>query len=247
MTTTWVLLRGLTREARHWGQFVPLLAARQPGARIVTLDLPGYGRQHAQPSPAQVSALAEACRRALPAQGVTGPVHLLALSLGAMVAVAWAERHPGEVAGAVLVNTSLRPFSPLHHRLRLRNAPALLRLLLAPPPAARYEAEVLRLTTHHPSADVLADWTRWRHEHTPTRINALRQLWAAMRYRAPAAAPPVPLLLLASRCDGLVDPRCSARLAARWGCPIAWHATAGHDLPLDDPAWVAEQAATFRP
>jgi len=242
---TWMLLRGLTREARHWGAFVPMLAARLPGARIVTVDLPGFGQHHRLASPTHVQAMAEACRAELAARGVAGPVRLLGLSLGAMVAVAWAESHPQEVAGALLVNTSLRPFNPLHHRLRPSTWPTLLRLLLAPPRNAAFDATVLRLTTREPHADVLADWLRWRTECPVTRANALRQLWAAARFCAPAAAPPVALQLLASRGDGLVDPRCSQRLAQQWGCPIAWHPTAGHDLPLDDPAWVADQAAAF--
>mgnify|MGYP006213324299 FL=1 len=71
--------------------------------------------------------------------------------------------------------------------------------------------------------------------------NALRQLLAAARYRAPATAPQPPLLLLASRHDQLVASRCSQALAAAWNLPLVMHPFAGHDLPLDDPAWVVEQ------
>ena len=49
------------------------------------------------------------------------------MSLGAMVAVDWAARHPEELAGCVLINTSLRPFSPWYQRLRPANYGALLR------------------------------------------------------------------------------------------------------------------------
>jgi pimeloyl-ACP methyl ester carboxylesterase len=51
----------------------------------------------------------------------------------------------------------------------------------------------------------------------------------------------VPLLLLASRGDALVDPRCSLAIAQRWACEIAMHPWAGHDLPLDDADWVVQQ------
>ena len=34
---TWVLLRGLMREARHWGEFPALFGAAFPGAAIVTV------------------------------------------------------------------------------------------------------------------------------------------------------------------------------------------------------------------
>jgi hypothetical protein len=35
-----------------------------------------------------------------------------------------------------------------------------------------------------------------------------------------------------------VDPDCSREIAHRWGCPLAVHPQAGHDLPLDDGPWV---------
>ena len=54
-----------------------------------------------------------------------------------------------------------------------------------------------------------------------------------------------PLLLLAGAGDRLVDPACSRRLARTWQVPLLEHAQAGHDLPLDDPDWVAHQASLF--
>ncbi|RYY52271.1 MAG: alpha/beta hydrolase, partial [Comamonadaceae bacterium] len=56
--TTWVLLRGLTREAGHWGAFPDLLRAQlQSGTRVIALDLPGNGALHAQRSPARIEEL----------------------------------------------------------------------------------------------------------------------------------------------------------------------------------------------
>jgi predicted alpha/beta hydrolase family esterase len=53
------------------------------------------------------------------------------------------------------------------------------------------------------------------------------------------------VLVLASLGDGLVDPACSWRMAKAWGVELRLHASAGHDLPLDDPEWVARQAADW--
>jgi predicted alpha/beta hydrolase family esterase len=64
-------------------------------------------------------------------------------------------------------------------------------------------------------------------------------LLAAARYRAPRQAPGLPILLLASQHDKLVDSRCSQALAEAWGSLLMSHPDAGHDLPLDDPHWVA--------
>lgn len=245
--STWVLLRGLTRESRHWGDFPALLQAQVGSAQVVTLDLPGNGGLHLQPSPTHVPEMADACRALLRERGLPPPYHLLAMSLGAMVALAWAHAHPGELQGCVLINTSLRSFSPWYQRLRPRNYGAVFGMVVSRGAAAN-ERTVLEMTTRHPTVDrptLLAQWVRWRTENPVSRANALRQLWAAARFSAPRAAPRVPLLVLVSAADGLVDPRCSQRLAQAWGAPLRKHPTAGHDLPLDDGVWVAREVAAW--
>lgn len=238
---TWLLLRGLTRESGHWGGFVAQLQAAQPGSRIVALDLPGNGSLHAQRSPSHISAMVAHCRAALQAQQITGPVHILAMSLGAMVAASWASSNPQEVAAQVLVNTSLRPFSPFYQRLRPRHYGLLLRLALGGASALDWERSILRITSNGQHPDVLEQWLALRQQHPVTRGNALRQLLAAARYQAPASPPHTPTLLLASAQDGLVSVRCSRSLAVQWNCTLREHPWAGHDLPLDDGAWVAGQ------
>jgi pimeloyl-ACP methyl ester carboxylesterase len=245
----WVLLRGLTREAGHWGPLPALLAERLPGARILAIDLPGAGERHALRSPTSIRATMEDCRAQLHALGVTR-CHLLAMSLGAMVAVEWAHRYPQEVASAVLVNTSLRPFSTWHQRLRPRHYPALLGVLCPWRDAAAREAAVLRLTSRRrftmaQKMAVVDVWVALRERHPVSTANALRQLLAAVRYRAPAQVPGVSLLVLVGGGDSLVDPGCSRRLAQAWQLPIAEHPTAGHDLALDEPDWVATQVKTW--
>jgi pimeloyl-ACP methyl ester carboxylesterase len=240
---TWVLLRGLTREHGHWGAFTATFARALPHAQVIALDLPGCGEWHRERSPARVEAMAEHCRAQLQRRGVVPPYHVLAMSLGAMVAMAWAERHPHELAAAVLINTSLRPFNPFWQRLKPGRYGTLLRFALMPMNARDRERVVLRITSRasdHGSA-LLDAWLAIRRERPVSAANALRQLWAAARYRAPLTKPQVPLLLLASRGDALVDPRCSLAIAQRWACEIAMHPWAGHDLPLDDADWVVQQ------
>lgn len=237
----WVLLRGLARETGHWGDFIPTLQAALPGQRLILLDLPGNGARHAETSPATVAGLLAACRTELQRQGVRGRVRLLAMSLGAMVASAWAQAYPAEVAGAVLISTSLRPHSPLWQRLRPAGWPRLLRALGSIDP---WQAETLiwQLTSAQPPrADALAHWVALRQAHPVRRANVLRQLLAAARHCGPRTPPPVPLLLLVGQGDTLVDARCSHALARAWGAPLRVHPTAGHDLPLDAGPWVAAQ------
>jgi len=235
----WLLLRGLSREARHWGEFPRQLRAAFPGARIETADLPGNGARCRERSPASVVGLTEAVRRSLGTEKVER-VHLLGLSLGALVCTDWARRYPGEVAACVLVNASVRPFSAFHKRLRPRNYPGLIRAFCASRISER-EAIVLGLTSNRPVDGVLPAWAAYATERPVARMNVLRQLLAAARYRAPSRAPQVPVLVLASAGDRLVDPACSAALAARWRAPMAVHPSAGHDLALDDGPWLAAE------
>lgn len=239
----WILLRGLTRETAHWGGLVADLQQALPGDAVLAVDLPGNGHWHHRPSPATVQGMVQACRADLAARGLAPPYHLLAMSLGAMVAVEWARAAPDEIASGVLVNTSLRPFSPFYHRLRPHNYGALLHLVLWPRAPEVMEQQVLAMTSNLAAerAPVLAHWAAVRQQRPVSALNALRQLLAAARYRAPAMAPRPPLLLLASRDDPLVSSACSQALAAAWNLPLVLHPFAGHDLPLDDPAWVVAQ------
>ncbi|MEY4345987.1 MAG: hypothetical protein RL032_1819 [Pseudomonadota bacterium] len=238
---TWVFLRGLVREQRHWGCFVDQFRDVMPGASVVTLDLPGNGALHNQPSPSTVRGMVLSCRQQLRAMNIAGPFHLLAMSMGAMVAAQWSVDHLDEVHAQVLINTSMRPLSPVYHRLRVGNYAALLGLLLGRAPAVQWERAILRMTSNAPHDDVLAQWVQWHAQYPVSRRNALRQLWAAARFRVRLEKPTVPTLILASRHDHLVSVHCSERLADQWQVPLRLHPTAGHDLPLDDGLWVIEQ------
>jgi len=242
IVSAWVLLRGLTRESRHWGDFPEILQRACGDAAVHAIDLPGNGRLNALESPMHVAGMAESCRRQLRELGIAPPYHVLAMSLGAMVAVAWAERNPEEIAGCVLLNTSLRPFSPFHHRLRPRHYLTLAGLLVPGRDATCRERTILRLTSNGPTGPKKStEWSGYARQNPVSARNAIRQLLAAARYRAPAASPSPPVLVLGSAQDRLVDPRCSRLLAARWKTSFVEHPWAGHDLPLDDAPWVAEQ------
>lgn len=244
---TCVLLRGLARGSGHWDNFPDVLQAKLTGSTVLCLDLPGNGELHRQRSPSRVADMTEHLRAQLGAhlraRGCNGPVLLVALSLGAMVAIDWAQRYPGELCGAVLINTSLRRFSPPWQRLQPAAAWALLGLLLRPHQPLAREQTVLRLSTRllGPAPSLLQHWTRMA-QHAPiTRGNVWRQLLAALRFQPRPGAPQVPLLLLVGGADQLAHPACSRALAQQWRLPLKLHPQAGHDLPLDAPQWVAEQ------
>jgi pimeloyl-ACP methyl ester carboxylesterase len=240
---TVILLRGLTRESGHWGRFPELLSERIPGLRVVPLDLPGNGRVYALRSPSRVAAMAAAARQQVLMMDLPPPYCLVAMSLGAMVAVEWAVQDPLALGGCALINTSLRPFSPWYRRLRPANYLTLVRIALGADSDEWREAAILRLTTCHAVAPstIVAEWAEIRRQRPVSTGNALRQLVAAARYRAPDRPPDVPLLVLVGRGDRLVDPDCSRQLARAWHVDSEEHPSAGHDLCLDDGPWVADR------
>lgn len=245
--TTWVLLRGLARESRHWGRFTALLQQAVPeGDRVVAIDLPGNGARFRERSPASVAAIAEAARLQLAKEGAAPPPYvLLALSLGGMVALHWASQDPAGVRGCILVNSSMRGLSPPWQRLRPAALLQLLATLAGRTPLAR-ERRILRLTSERAPDDAIAvEWAEYAAACPVARGNMLRQLFAAARFRAPPAAPGVPLLLLASRGDRLASVECSRAMARAWGAPLHEHPDAGHDLALDDPGWIVAHALAW--
>ncbi len=244
---SWVLLRGLTREARHWGPFPGQLAAALGTGPVLTLDLPGNGVFHQQTSPPSVRALVDFARHRLLAQGLPPPWHLLAMSLGGMVATDWAQRYPGEVARLVLINTSMRPFSSVAERLRPGSWLPLAGLAVRWNDAAHAERCIHQLSCrkHASREQDIAAWLHIRKSAPVSAASAWRQLLAAARFSAAASAPGCPTLLLSSSADALVHARCSQRLASAWQASHRTHPWAGHDLPHDDPDWVCQHLAQW--
>jgi pimeloyl-ACP methyl ester carboxylesterase len=246
--TTWVLLRGWARESRHWGSFPQQLAGRLgEGHDVIALDMPGNGLLNMQRSPMSVAAMARSCRAQLDAAGARAPFVVLGLSLGAMVALQWVHAWPEEIQAAILVNGSYAGYAPPWRRLRPCAWGSLVAMLLPGTTHAQREFTVLALTSNVFRGDMVlaAQWAAIAHDRPVSAANAWRQLIAAARFRAPRHAPAVPTLMITSHGDQLVSHRCSMTPAAHWRVPIAVHHTAGHDLPLDDPEWLAARAIAW--
>ena len=239
----WLLLRGLSRESAHWGDFLPLLQTQFPTARIHTLDLPGTGRRHLETSPCTLPEITRAVRaEALSAGLLDQPLTVLALSLGGMVAWDWMLRSSSDIAAATLINTSQAGLSPFYQRLRWQSYSNALRLIRQPD---RYHRElaVIEWVANRRDHDqtIAQDWDRIQAQRPVRLSNTVRQLVAAARFRPGNAKPAQPILLLNSRGDRLVSPACSEALQAQWQLQLATHPWGGHDLTLDDGAWVAKQ------
>lgn len=236
----WLLLRGLSREAAHWGYFPAWLQTAFPDSKVSSIDLPGTGRFYRQISPNSIEAITEQVRCQAMQEGLlVRPVTVLALSLGGMVAWEWARRYPQDIAAAVLVNTSFAGLSPFYRRLRWQSYRQFLGLLLERNLYKR-ELAIVRLVSNRREQDTetAEAWTKIQRTRPIAFANAVRQIAAASRYRPDPIKPEVPLLLLNGRGDRLVAPTCSDAIHEKWQIETISHPWAGHDLSLDDGAWV---------
>ncbi|MGB3620138.1 alpha/beta hydrolase [Ketobacter sp. MCCC 1A13808] len=239
----WVLLRGLVRQHRHWEQFPQLFQQAFPEAELHLLDLPGNGDLCHCASPVHIRGMVDVTRTRLQADGVREPVNLLAISLGGMVSIEWMKRYPDEINAAVIINSSLRGMGTLFDRLRPENYPAILKTFFLQRSIEAKERLILGISSNlYPDKAQLAQtWAQYASEQPTSTKNAVRQLLAATRYRAPEQIPHNRVLLLKSIQDRLVNPVCTERMAEQWGWPVRVHPQAGHDLPLDDAEWVIKQ------
>lgn len=240
------LIRGLIREARHWGVLPDLLRRAFPGAQVSTLDIPGAGDYFRQASPLRVDDMVQRMRADFLQQaGVHEDATLIAISLGGMIAAHWLHAHPQDFRRVVLINTSFGGLSPFYHRLRPGALPAMVRAAFTR--ASQREAVILRLVSNNPAVfDAgVALWDGIRRERPVSAANTVRQLWAASGFRLPQQRPAVPVLLLASTGDRMVSVECSRAIARAWQAPLLEHGSAGHDLSLDDPDWILAQVRRF--
>ena len=235
-----VLIRGLLREARHWGVFTSLLQQHFPDISIITPDIPGNGRLHRLASPATISGMTDALRTQV---GTNRHHVLITISMGGMIALDWMSRFPHDVKSAVLINTSVRPVSPFYRRLRWVNYPRIIKMLIRAmmDGSIKIEADILALTSnrHHNDGQLLQTWWDWQKQYPVSAANAWSQLRAAVKFSI-AGKPQQPVFIVTSRADRLVDYRCSQKLAQTWQTEYIEHESAGHDLPLDEPEWLID-------
>lgn len=245
------LLRGLSREAEHWGTFPEILIQAfektgLPRPKLHLPDLLGAGVHYKQDAPATVEEHTQFLRGGhSEKEREQGGCIIVGLSLGGMIAADWMQRFPEEWSGGVLINSSFGGLSPPHHRLK-PSALAELAKIASSRTAREKERHILNWISNRPEVRQAVEerWAQIQELRPVFPMNTARQLYAATKFNA-VPRPMIPALILTSSADKMVEPSCSERIAASWAAELEVHSTAGHDLPLDEPEWVAEKIARW--
>lgn len=100
---TLVLEGGWTVNALGWGAVQPELSKT---TRVCSYDRAGYGWSEPQPGPRDADQIAAELHALLQQAGVTGPIVLMAHSLGGMFIRDYASRYPENLVGLIFVDAS---------------------------------------------------------------------------------------------------------------------------------------------
>lgn len=231
-----LFLRGLTREIRHWDS-LPEKFQAITGIPVVTMDLPGAGENAHLTSPTKINEYVEFLRKHL---HPGGPLILIGISMGGMIALRWAEMYPGEIQKVFIINSSAKNLSTANERFNLGLWSRVLKILLTRD-MEKKERLILSITTNMLSPERIKElgqtFKQVQIDHPVSKKSSLNQLLAASKFQI-FSGPKVPVHVIYSQKDRLVSPVCSKRLAELLKAQSHIHAEAGHDLPLDAPEWL---------
>jgi len=244
--TDFLLLRGLGRDQRHWGEFREMLNSKEYTGSIYALDFPGVGTEADRDSPVSIGGIVDDLEERFSALELKSKPIIVAISMGAMAALEWMKRNQEAFSGAILINTSARNLCSLAERLDLGVLKDIVRLLSVDDLNLRESFIVNRVSNLDAETRLRkqADWTAFANEIHVKKKTWIYQLLAATRFKAPLKFNQK-CLFLASENDRLVNSVCSKKIAANYGVPCLMHKTAGHDLPMDDPNWLCDRITDF--
>lgn len=240
-----ILLRGLVRESRHWGDFPQKLQEALPEYNIHTPEIQGVGKYNQTISPDNLSDMIDFMREQVK-EYLGKETIIIAISLGGMITKQWSEKYPKDFGKMILINTSFKGVNSLFHRLKPNAIMKFFDIFLTGNLAMR-ERKILELVSNvtekidqaHPA------WIKIQEEAPVHRKSFINQIKAALKFNPSEIKPTIPLLLIASRADRLCDYNCTLKLHQLWGGTLKLHQTAGHDIPLDDPKWLIQKIKGF--
>lgn len=239
-------LRGLTRGNIHWGDFAQVLAAKDPQAIFIPLEMAGNGERANERSlihPADVVYdLRSQLKTKLQDRGITEQiqVNIVSISLGGMIALKWAEMFPEEIENLFVINSSLKQLSSVQDRLFPKNYFRIIKMILFDDVSGE-EENILRMTSNYYvlTKSYLPQFIQIRLKYKFHFLNFIRQLVLASRIKIGRQIKSK-LVVIGSQNDRLVSWKCSQAIAASFKGQFYINKYSGHDLPLDDPEWLTQ-------
>lgn len=224
-----VLVHGAGGNLMHW----PGELRRLPGQVVYALDLPGHGKSGGA-GQGEIGAYAEVVRGF--AEALALPAFVLAgHSMGGAIAIEFALRYGGRLAGLILVGTGAK----------LRVAPQILAGILDD---FQGTTTLVAQWTHgeHVDPNLLRLYTRRLRETSPQTIHDDFLACDAFDRRADVSRITVPTLILCGDADRMTPVKYSQFLHEQIaGSQLVVVSGAGHMVMLEQPAAVAGAVATF--
>lgn len=244
---TILLIRGLAREKRHWYGFDEQVQNTFPNDKVVCIDIPGAGKYNKINAPVSIPKIQNFIRKEFLKENSTEELHIVAISLGGMIALNWASSFPVEPQSLVLMNSSVASISPIHHRLKPAAIKLILKIVLQTNSYSRERkiADLVSNLTSQKKDEIAQVFSEYAMNTPITLENAMRQITAAIKFKPNFATIKCKGLILTSKNDNMVDNKCSYAIHKKLHWPLKTHPIAGHDLSLDDPDWVCHQLKNF--
>ena len=237
----WLLIRGLAREKRHWGEFPKRLENEFQGSQVLCLEIPGVGQKSHEKSLLSIEENVEHLREEFLRlkKESNEPWSVMAISMGGMFAMKWAQMYPEDFAHAFVINSSSSGISPLWDRLTPHALKEFLKIAVS---KSNYDREkmVFELTSSKDiDESIVKKWASYADLNPVTIPNFLRQIYSASKFKIPSKLA-IPLTVFSGAEDKLASPRCSKKLSEHFNCRLHIDEKSGHDLPLDNPTWIIE-------
>ena len=235
---TFYFIRGLSRETRHWGNFLKKFS-QQFNVKAIALELPSVGTRNKENSPRKIQEITDDLRNKVK-KGL--PYGLVSISMGGMIAMDWAARFPQEVSHLCIINSSAGNLSLPHQRLKLEAIKMISKVLINSSVENR-ERAALKLTCNIKVIDqeIIDLYAMYAKEFPLRKKEFFNQLYAAATFRVPKEIKQKDFLIFCSQNDRLVNSKCSTQIAKHFHQKLITHKKAGHDLVLDDPAWLLDK------
>jgi|LNFM01.1.fsa_nt_gb 3-oxoadipate enol-lactonase len=229
-----VMIRGLARSARFWLDFVPRMRRT---FTVLVLDNRGVGRSDKPALPFTTRQMADDVAAVMDHAGVDR-AHIFGMSLGGMIAMRFALRHPSRTDRLVLGCTTMGGRAA--QRIPLSSVATLLRAgRLSFPDALEYTAPIVVSPSFlRERDDIIPAWRAIAtSEPVPLRGSALQLLAAAEHdVSREVAAIRAPTLVLTGDADRLIPAENSRRLASAIpGSTLEMLPGAGHDFTTEQP------------